>query len=242
MVKTAVILAGGEGTRLRPLTYEIPKPLIPIRGRPLIEHVIEKLKEADVETIFISVGYMSDKIKDYFSDRTLGVNIKYIIEEEPFGTGGFLNLISRDDKRKYFSKDFIVVNGDNLFDLCWKKMFVLHNKEKAYVTISLTRVNDVTSCGVVLMDGNKIIDFVEKPSKEYVSSNMISAGYYIFSPKVFSIIPEEKKFMLEKDVFPKLAKENKLAGYYDEGQWFDTGTFERWEKAIKGWKLRGKNI
>ncbi|MBU1201350.1 MAG: nucleotidyltransferase family protein [Nanoarchaeota archaeon] len=235
-MKTAIVLAGGFGTRLRPLTYEVPKPLIPVQGVTLTEKVISKLKEAGVSKVYLSIGYMADKIIDYFKGRDVGVKIEFLVEKEPLGTGGCFHLLSKKQIKEDFSKDFIVVNGDNLFDLDWEKMLLLHKKNDALITIALTEVEDVTSRGVVKLSGDRIVKFVEKPKKEDAPSNYISSGYYIFSSKVFLELPAEKKFMLERELFPKVASNKKLFGYYDSGQWFDTGTFERWEEVIAKWK------
>ena len=115
-MKTAIILAGGFGMRLRPLTLETPKPLIPVRDKTLAEHNIEKLKEAGVKKIYLSIGYLADKIVDYFKDKDLGVDIEFLIEKEPLGTGGCMHLLTEEQKKEDFNSDFIVINGDNLFD------------------------------------------------------------------------------------------------------------------------------
>lgn len=232
-IKTALILAGGKGTRLRPLTYEMPKPLIPVRGRTLTEHTIDKLKEAGVENIIISVGYLGQQVIDYFQNKDLGVKIHFVTEDVPLGTGGCLKLINNPE---LFQDDFIVVNGDNLFDLNWEDMILLHKETKALATIALSSVEDPSAYGVADLKGNNIVNFVEKPKKEEAPSNLISSGYYIFSPKIFEILPSTDSFMLEHDVFPKVAELDQLMGYSDDGQWFDTGTFDRWEDVIMNWK------
>lgn len=235
--KTAVILAGGLGTRLRPVTYEIPKPLVPVQGRTLTEHVIDIVKEQGVTEIILSIGYMAKKIMGYFGDgKRFGVKIEYLVEKEPLGTGGWMHMMK---ERGIVPKDdFIVVNGDNLFDLNFRKMAEIQRGESALITISLHEIEDVTLGGVVSMNGNKITAFVEKPKKEDAPSNLISGGYYIFSPRVFEPenLPTQKRFMLEKDLFPRLAEKGLLAGFVSDAQWFDTGTFERWDEVIKNWR------
>jgi|FLOH01.1.fsa_nt_gi NDP-sugar pyrophosphorylase family protein len=239
--KTAIVLAGGPGERLRPVTLEIPKPLIPVRGITLTEHNIHKLKEAGVKKIYLSIGYMADKIIDYFKEKDFDVEIDFLVETEPLGTGGCLKLLSKEQLTQDFSEDFIVINGDNLFDLDWNKMLSLHKKEDAIATLSLTEVEDVRTRGVVELEKNKIISFVEKPNPDEAPTNFVSAGYYIFSPKIFNYLPENKRFMLEKEVFPQLANKKLLAGYYDDSIWFDTGTFERWDRVIKYWRPKYEN-
>jgi len=229
----AVILAGGLGTRLRPVTLEIPKPLIPINGKTLTEHVINIAKKAGVKEVYLSLGYMSEKIKTYFKDgNNLDVSIKYIIEDQPLGTGGWLNLIKKED----FNEDFFVLNGDNLFDLDIKSFLDFHKKRKSTVSISLIKVEDVSRFGIVELSNEKILRFCEKPSPKEAPSNLANAGYYIFSPAVFDFIPTQKAFSLERDLFPKLAQLNRLYGFPSNALWFDTGTFESWENAIHNWK------
>jgi mannose-1-phosphate guanylyltransferase len=237
-IKTAVILAGGLGTRLRPLTYEMPKALIPIRGTTLTEHVIAKLKEAGVKKVYLSIGHMADRIIEYFKTKDQGVEIGYIIEKEPLGTGGWLHLITPEQRKLDFSEDFIVVNGDNLFDLDWAKMHKLHTENDALITIGLSVVQDVSAYGVAELSGKRIVRFVEKPKAEDAPSNYINSGYYIFSPKIFNHLPDAKRIMFETDIFPKIAEKQQLFGYLDKSQWFDTGTFERWEEVIKRWKVK----
>ena len=229
----AVILAGGLGTRLRPVTYEIPKPLIPIRGKTLTEHNMDILKDAGVDEVYLAIGYMADKIQKYFGDgKDFGVKINYIIEKDQLGTGGWMNLVPR------FKEDFFVVNGDNLLNLDLKELLKVHKDNKAIVTIALTKVENVSAYGIARLDADKIIEFMEKPKKEDAPSQYANSGYYIFSPKAFEYMPRQEKFMLEKDLFPQLAKEHKLFALKTTCQWFDTGTFELWERVIKEWKMK----
>jgi mannose-1-phosphate guanylyltransferase len=236
-MKTAVILAGGIGTRLRPVTYEIPKPLIPVQGRTLTEHVLDIFKENGIKTVYLSIGYMSDKIVAYFGDgKKFRLKIKYVLEKKALGTGGWMNLVEKgsDD----FSEDFIVVNGDNLFDVDFKEMYKNHKNNNAAITIALTTVDDPSQFGVARLDKDKIVEFVEKPKKEDAPSNFINGGYYIFSPEAFKLMPKKEEFMLEKDLFPQAAKKGRLFAFKSSAQWFDTGTFERWERVIMDWRKK----
>lgn len=231
MIRKAVIIAGGLGTRLRPVTYEIPKPLIPIQGRTLTEHILDILKDTGVEEVYLSVGYMHERIMEYFGDGSrFGMRIRYIVEDRPLGTGGWMKLI------KPFREHFIALNGDNLFDLDFGEMYRFHLSKGAVVTIALTRVEDPRAYGVVTMDGDRITAFLEKSDRPL--TDLINSGYYIFSPSVFRYLPSSDAFMLERDLFPKLAVEGVLYGFIHDGIWFDTGTFERWEAAIRGWRRR----
>ena len=234
---TAIILAGGLGTRLRPLTYTTPKHLLPVQNKVLVEHILDILKKNSVTEVVLSLQYMADKVKAYFGDgKKLGVNISYLVEKEPMGTAGPLILLKRTGKM--FAEDFYMVNGDNLFNLNLRKMIAVHHKNKALGTIALTETEDVSRFGVVELQGDRILRFVEKPKPEEAPSHLINSGYYLLSPKVLDYVDETKTFlMMEKDIFPVLAKEGKLFGYPDKGQWFDTGTFEQYEEVKKSWKL-----
>lgn len=229
----ALILAGGKGTRLRPLTYQIPKSLIEVYGKTLIEWLFDLLKKHGIRDVILSIGYLADKIKDYFTDGSkFGMNLEYVEEDpnKPLGTAGPLRL-AKDILRD----SFIVSNGDELKNINISRMFRLHKRKNALATIALTTVDDPSQYGVARLDGTRILEFVEKPKKSEAPSNLINSGFYIIEPDVIEMIP--KGFcMLEKDIFPKLAKEGRLRGFPFSGQWFDTGNFERLERARKLWK------
>jgi NDP-sugar pyrophosphorylase family protein len=228
-IKTAFILAGGKGTRMRPFTYELPKPLIPVQGRPLIQHILDLLRKYEIRNIIISTGYMCDKIKEYFGNGSkFGLDITYVEEKEELGTAGALNL-SKDQ----LDKAFIMFNGDILANIDLHDFIDFHSRNDGLATIALTPVDDPTRFGVADLKGDRIMKFVEKP-KTHIS-NLINAGVYVLEPEVIDYVPKGKA-MMETDVFPKLAAEGKLFGYPYDGQWFDTGTHESYENAIKNWK------
>lgn len=228
--KKALILAGGKGTRLKPITHEIPKPLIPVHGKPLIQHTIELLKKYNIKEIIISVGYMKEKIKQALGDgHHLGVNITYVEEQTPLGTAGPLALA-----KPLLKETFVMSNADELKEIDLADMYRFHKESGSKATIALTTVADPGKYGVVRLNGNKIVEFVEKP-KGAPPSNLINSGLYILEPEVIDYVP--KGFaMVEKDVFPKIAKEGKLFGYSFSGQWYDTNTLESYEHALKSWK------
>ena len=229
--RQAIILCGGSGTRLRPLTYEMPKSLITVHGKSLIEHLLDLFMKYEVKDIFLSVGYKKEKIMQYFGNgERFGVNISYIEENEPLGTAGPLKK-----SRHMLDENFFVTNGDELKDVNLAEMFNVHKQNNAAATIALTAVQDPSRYGVVELDGSKIRRFVEKPKKEEAPSNLINSGLYVLERKVIDIIPDGFA-MLEKNVFPQLAQKEELYGYQFSGQWFDTGTFERLEKVRKNWK------
>lgn len=229
--KTAIILAGGRGVRLQPITHELPKPLIPLHDKPLLQHLIELLRKYHIKNIIISIGYKGEKIREAFGNgRKLGMNISYVEEDKPLGTAGPLKLA-----KTFLTDTFIACNADELKDIDITDMYLTHKENKAFATIALTTVEDPSAYGVARLQGNRILEFVEKPKREKAPSNLINAGLYVMEPEVIDYIPEGFA-MLEKDVFPKLAQEGRLFGYPFSGQWFDTGTLERYEKAIKEWK------
>ena len=231
MLKTAVILAGGKGTRLRPITYEIPKPLVPVHDKPIVAHLFDLFKKYGITDIVMCIGYMKEKIKNELGDGSkFGVKIRYVEENEPLGTGGPLRLA-----KNILKSTFVVSNGDELKDINIMEMYDMHKSNNALVTIALTTVEDPSAYGVARLDGNRIVEFVEKPPKDKAPSKLINAGFYIMEPEVLDMIPEGM-VSLEREIFPKIAEMGKLYGYPFSGQWFDTGNIERYERAIKEWK------
>lgn len=229
--KTAVILAGGKGTRLQPITYEIPKPLVLVHDKTLLEHAFDLFKKHGIKNIIIAIGHMGDKIKATIGNgRRYGVNVTYIEESKPLGTAGPLKLAQH-----LLTDTFIVCNADELKELDLGDMYSVHKENNAIATVALTTVDDPSSYGVAKMQGAKILEFIEKPKKENAPSNLINAGLYVFEPEILEYIGDGFQ-MLEKDVFPKLAKEGKLYGYPFTGQWYNTGTLDFYENAIKNWK------
>jgi len=231
-VKKAIILVGGEGTRLRPFTYELPKALLPIQGKPMVLHVLEQLNLHGVTDIVMAIGYKGEKIKEYFTDgHQFGLDIKYVTENKPLGTAGPLRLA-----KKYLTETFYIVWGDILSHLDLTNFAHFHREYGGLATVALTTVSDPSRYGVTVLNGNKIVGFVEKPKKDEAPSNLINSGMAIMEPEVIDrYVPKKGKAMVEYDVYPKLAKEGELFGYPFQGQWFDIGTYEAYEKAIKEW-------
>jgi len=160
-IKKAIILAGGKGTRLYPLTYDIPKPLIPMQGRTLTELVLDILKKYEIKDVVLSVGYLAEKMQEYFKDgKEFGVNINYCIEKEPKGTAGPLILLPK------FEETFLMMNGDNLFNLDFEKFYKTHKDNKAIATIALSKVEDTSSFGVVELDGQKLLISFKNQNKK----------------------------------------------------------------------------
>ncbi len=228
-LSTAFILAGGKGTRLRPLTNNTPKPMIGIKGKPILEYVIELLSKYHVKNAVMALGYKAEQIKEYFgTGEKWDMNIEYVIEKKPLGTGGPLRLA-----KNLLLDEFLMFNGDNLTNINLNDMHTFHKKNNAYATIALTSVKDPKNFGVIELQGNQIKRFIEKPVKP--ESNLINSGTYILKPEVIDMLPKGYS-LIEEAVFPKLSEEGKLYGYVYNGQWFPTDTIERYEKAKNKWK------
>ena len=233
-ISQAVILAGGQGVKMRPLTYEIPKALIPVKGKPLLEYMIESLREAEIREIILAIGHLGNKIKDHFGNGSkFGIKITYSEENGNLGTAGALaNCYSLLEQ-----KPFVILHGDILVDVNFRELISFHQNNKGNVaTLVITTKSDPTSYGNVQLVGSKIVEFIEKPTKKQTSSHLISGGVYVCEPEIFDFIPEKHPAMLE-DVFPQLAKQGKLSGFLFAGKWYDVSTPKNYEKAISNWKI-----
>lgn len=231
-IKKAVILAGGEGVKMRPLTYEIAKPMIPIQGRPLMEYTIDLLKGAEINEIMVALSVKDKMIERHFGDgRHFGVKIIYAHEKTPLGTAGPLRKIKR-----YLSQNpFLVIHGDILADIDLKAMVKFHHRHRGLATMTLTSVMGSTEYGIAQLDGYQVTRFSEPPDNHSRSkAHLTNAGIYIFEPKIFSLIPKKGRASLE-DIFPVLIKSGDLYGYAFSGQWFDITTPTEYERAIKEW-------
>ncbi len=219
----AIILVGGQGTRMRPLTDYLPKNIVPLCGVPFLTYQIEYLKKAGVKEIVFSLGYRPSDIKKIYGDgRRLKVKIHYAIEKEPLGTAGAVKNAERFVK----GSPVFVLNGDILTDIPLKKMLAFHRKNKNTATLGLCRVEDPTAYGLVLLDKKaRITRFLEKPAPEEAVTDTINAGVYLFEPKVFDYIPGGQNYSSERGLFPGLleAKEP-FGGFVWEGYWQDIGT------------------
>jgi mannose-1-phosphate guanylyltransferase len=226
MIEQAIILAGGLGTRLRPLTEETPKPLLPIKGIPMIEHLILQMKKYGVQNVVLSIGYKAKQIQDYFgAGSKLGVNVSYSIEDSPLGTGGAIKKAAQGLKKPFF-----LAWGDNLMDIDFNTMYKDYLREAPQVTMALTPREDVENFGVATLNEDKIIGFVEKPKRENAPTNLINAGAFIIDPECLQILPEGKSSM-EYDCFEKLAPLGEISAHVHKGQWFPTDTLEKYNHA-----------
>ena len=232
--RTAIVIAGGEGTRLRPLTYELPKPLVPIFGKPLIAYSIEEMARNGIEDAVLAIGYKAEKIVEYFekNKEMTPVRIRYSIEKEKLGTGGAIKLaMSIADGHK----DLAVINGDNLFRLDFAAMYKRHLANKALVTIAIIRVDNVKGSGVVVLDGERVTQFVEKPDPDKAPSHFISCGIYIISSRIAKAFPDADAFSFEKDVLEKLAAKEQIYAYPAE-VFYTVNDHEQYRKAEEALK------
>ncbi|MBI2853759.1 MAG: NDP-sugar synthase [Chloroflexi bacterium] len=222
----AVLLVGGEGTRLRPLTCNTPKAMVPVLNRPFLEHVLCHLKNNDVDTVILALGHLFKGVVEYFGDGSkVGIRVIYSVEDQPLGTAGPVKLAAR-----HLDGRFLVLNGDIFSPFDLKNMVRYHTHLGSTATIALTPVENPSAYGVVEMDAqNRVQRFVEKPKPGEARSNMINAGTYVLEPKVLDLIPEQSKVMFEHNVFPTLLSSREpVFGYDTHGYWIDIGTPEKY--------------
>ncbi len=225
----AVVLVGGEGTRLRPLTYTTPKPLLPIANEPHIDRQLAWLASHGVDEVVLSMGYLPSAFQEHFAhDQFHDVHVRYAVEDEPLGTAGAIRFAAEGiDER------FIVCNGDVLTDLDLGALVRFHDERGAEATIFLTQVDDPSAFGVVptRADG-AVIAFVEKPAPGKAPSNWINAGTYVVEPPFLERIPPRLSVSVERETFPRmLAQPGLLYGFQSDAYWIDIGTPEKYLRA-----------
>jgi mannose-1-phosphate guanylyltransferase/phosphomannomutase len=227
----AVIMAGGEGTRLRPLTSNAPKPMLPIANRPMMEHVVNLLRQHGFDEIVVTVAFMASAIKTYFGDGSeFGVRMVYANEPVPLGTAGSVrNAMDLLDER------FLVISGDVITDIDLSKIVAFHDERKATATVGLIRVDNPLEFGIVITRDDGTIDrFLEKPTWGQVFSDTINTGIYVLDPEIFDYIEAGRSVDFSSDVFPKLlAGGRPLYGAVAEGFWEDVGTLESYLTSHK---------
>ena len=222
----AVILVGGEATRLRPLTYTMPKAMVPVLNTPFLEHVIRHLSSHRERDIVLAQSYFSPLITDYFGDGSrFGIKLTYEVEDTPLGTAGAVK-----NAEKYLDQTFLVLNGDIFTDPDITAMIAYHRERKAKATIALTPVDDPSSYGLVETgSGDRVTRFLEKPSRDQITTNMINAGTYILEPDVLSPIPSQSSFSFERELFPLLLEQGEpVYAYPSTAYWIDIGTPEKY--------------
>jgi mannose-1-phosphate guanylyltransferase len=222
----ALILAGGQGTRLRPLTCHTPKSMVPVINIPFLEHVLNNLKAHGITEVIFAQHHLPAAMARYFSDGAkFGMKIHYVMEDCPRGTAGAIK-----NAEKYLHDTFFVLNGDIFHNRDFTQLMQFHRNRKAQVTIVLTPVKDPTIYGVVETDETgRVTRFTEKPKKEEVTTNMINAGTYVMEPDVLERIPAGVKVSIERETFPEMLSEGKpVYGYNSRNYWMDTGTPEKY--------------
>src|SRR3989440_6410724 len=225
----AVVMAGGEGTRLRPLTSNQPKPMVPIVGKPCMEHIVELLRKHGFEDVIVTVAFLPQAIRSYFGDgESLGVNIEYSVEDSPLGTAGSVRLASAK-----LDETFVVISGDALTDVNLAKIVEFHRKHGAAVTIGLKSVENPLEFGIVVTDDEGRIErFLDKPSWGQVFSDTINTGIYVLEPEVLRHIPTDRPYDFSKELFPLLLEMGRpLYGYVMDGYWQDIGNLDQFRQA-----------
>ena len=221
----ALILAGGEGTRLRPLTSTMPKPVVPLAGQPFITHMLDWLRRHGVQDVIMSCGFLADGVRDVLGDGAgLGLRLRYLEEPKPLGTGGALKFA-----QDMLEERFFMLNGDVLTDIDLTAQLHQHERSGAQATLALIAVDDPSSYGLVRRnDDLSVREFLEKPSVDQIDTNLVNAGAYILQRSVLDIMaPAGTKISIEREVFPRLVGQG-LYGYEASGYWLDIGTPDRY--------------
>jgi mannose-1-phosphate guanylyltransferase len=226
----AVVLVGGQGTRLRPLTLGTPKQMLPVGDRPMIERVLAHLAEHGVDEVVLSLGYRPDAFSDAYPDgKCAGVRLVYAVEPEPLDTAGAIAFAARADG---IDERFLVVNGDVLTDVDVSALVWFHEESEAEGTIFLTPVEDPSSFGVVPTDATgRVLAFIEKPAAGTAPTNLINGGYYVLEASVLDLVEPGRRVNIERETFPALVAAGRLFARHLPGYWLDVGTPERYLQA-----------
>jgi mannose-1-phosphate guanylyltransferase / phosphomannomutase len=245
----AVVMAGGEGTRLRPLTSNQPKPMVPIVGKPCMEHILELLRAHELTDVIVTVAFLPQAIRSYFgTGELLGMNVAYSVEESPLGTAGSVRLAARQ-----LDETFLVISGDALCDLDLSALIAFHKEREAAVTIGLKSVDNPLEFGIVITDDEGRVErFLEKPSWGQVFSDTINTGIYVLEPEALRHVPADRPFDFSKELFPLLLEMGRpIYGLAMDGYWQDIGNLDQFRQAnfdaldekvqlrIPGIRLRG---
>ncbi|HXE71120.1 MAG TPA: sugar phosphate nucleotidyltransferase [Candidatus Nitrosotenuis sp.] len=222
-------MAGGEGTRLRPLTCNRPKPLVPICNKPVMEYILELLRRHGLETVLVTLHYLADEVVSYFGDGSdWGLQIIYSVEDEPLGTAGSIKRIE-----EYLDETFLVISGDSFTDIDLGRLLAFHKERGSTATVTLTRVENPLEYGVVICDEERRIQkFLEKPSWGEVFSDTVNTGMYVLEPEIFAYLEPDRPADFSLDLFPTLLKKGRpLYGYVAEGYWCDIGSLQEYRAA-----------
>jgi mannose-1-phosphate guanylyltransferase len=220
----ALILAGGEGTRLRPLTSTVPKPVVPLVDRPFISFMLEWLQQHGIDDVIMSCGFLATSVRNVLGDGSaLGIRLRFVEEPDPRGTAGALKFAeSMLDER------FLMLNGDVLTDIDLSAQIAQHEASGARATLALVPVADPSAYGLVhLNEDRSVRDFVEKPSSDAIDTNLISAGAYVLQREILDLVPADRNVSIEREVWPLLVGAG-LYGFASESYWLDIGSPERY--------------
>jgi mannose-1-phosphate guanylyltransferase len=223
----ALVLAGGEGTRLRPLTYTTPKPVLPLAGRPFLSFMLDWLRHHGVAEAILSCGFRSDDVRGVLGDIYQGMRLRYVVEEEPLGTAG---PVRRALDEGLLEDRLFVLNGDVLTDMDLTAELAFHEECRAAATLALVAVDDTSSYGVVPTDAEGRVEAFLEKTGDAVPTNRINAGAYVIERKVAETIPSGRAVSFEREVFPRLVGED-LYGWEADGYWIDIGTPDRYLEA-----------
>lgn len=222
----AVILAGGEGQRLLPYTASLPKPMMPIGNKPILEVLVRQLRELQIEEVLLATGYLEELIRTYFGDGSrFGIPIRYSREDTPLGTAGPLSLV-----RPYLTEPFILINGDILTDLDFHSLVEFHRTQANDVSLALASRSQHVDFGVVRIDSEGQFDvWDEKPTLEY----LVSTGIYVMNPKVLTLLPNNTFLNLPEYITSLKKSGARIGGYVHQGYWLDIGRREDYERACR---------
>lgn len=234
----AVVLVGGEGTRLRPLTFSTPKQMLPVAGRTVIERVVEHLARHGIDEVVLSLGYRPDAFLRAFPEGSCGgVKLHYAVEGSPLDTAGAIAFAAGE--AGIGGETFVVVNGDVLTEIDVSELVGFHREHEAEGTIALTPVEDPSRFGVVPVDPTGRVEaFIEKPPPSEAPTNMINAGIYVLEPSFLERVPRDRKVSIEREVFPALVKDHKLYALGSDALWTDMGTPDKYIEANIAWAKR----
>lgn len=223
----ALILAGGEGTRLRPLTSTVPKPVVPLVDRPFIVFMIDWLRRHGVDDVIMSCGHLADGVRAVLGDGSgVGVRLRYVEEPKPLGTGGALKFAE-----EWLDERFLMLNGDVLTDIDLSSQLAEHERTGARATLALYPVEDPSAYGLVRLEADGAVrEFLEKPAPDQIDTNNVNAGAYVLDKSVLDLLVYGEKASIERDVFPRLVG-NGLFGHVLDGYWMDIGTPQRYLDA-----------
>ncbi len=223
----ALVLVGGKGTRLQPLTTEIPKPILTLVDRPFLSYMIEWLASHGVDEVVFACGFLPDQLQEVLGDGSeSGPSLRYLVEPEPLGTAGAIKFAA-----PYLEERFFALNGDVLTDLDLTELWNSHEKRNARLSLGLYPVDDPSNYGLVDLDADgSVLDFHEKPDPDHSGPGMISAGTYVIEREVLEMVPEDRNVSIEREVFPRLVDDG-LFGLRLDGYWMDIGTPDRYLEA-----------